>query len=213
MIKTSKLLGWDPNLEPDLVVYNYNAVLNARVKQKQWEGAFWVLQQLEQSEQKPSSTTYGLVMEVVFACEKYNLVHELFRKVKKSVIPSALMYKVLVNTLWREGQTDEAVSAVRETEQTRDCWSCCSLLRPCSLSLQRWKVPGRIIAGKMWDDLEFVFWRMLNHSYHFNEDRHLRIVLEASRARKTGPWEVTWKHLMCTDRDSAACAHEGALLH
>ncbi|KAI4343115.1 hypothetical protein MLD38_027653 [Melastoma candidum] len=114
-IKASKLLGWDPRLEPDLVVYN--AVLNACVKRKQWEGAFWVLQQLEQSGQKPSSTTYGLVMEVMFACEKYNLVHELFRKVKRSGIPSALIYKVLVNTLWREGKTDEAVSAVREMEQ------------------------------------------------------------------------------------------------
>jgi len=42
-------------------------VLNACVKQKQWEGAFWVLQQLKQQGQQPSATTYGLVMEVVLA--------------------------------------------------------------------------------------------------------------------------------------------------
>jgi hypothetical protein len=40
-------------------------VLNACVQRKQWEGAFWVLQQLKQQGQQPSSTTYGLVMEVI----------------------------------------------------------------------------------------------------------------------------------------------------
>jgi len=42
-------------------------VLNACVKQKQWEGAFWVLQQLKKQGQQPSATTYGLVMEVAVA--------------------------------------------------------------------------------------------------------------------------------------------------
>ncbi|XP_043689718.1 pentatricopeptide repeat-containing protein At1g30610, chloroplastic-like [Telopea speciosissima] len=60
--KTGVLQKWDPRLEPDDVVYN--AVLNGCVRQKQWEGAFWVLQQLKQEGLKPSSTTYGLVMEV-----------------------------------------------------------------------------------------------------------------------------------------------------
>lgn len=40
-------------------------VLNACVQRKKWEGAFWVLQQLSQQGQQPSSTTYGLVMEVM----------------------------------------------------------------------------------------------------------------------------------------------------
>lgn len=42
----------------------FSQVLNACVQQKQWEGAFWVLQQLKQRWIQPSSTTYGLVMEV-----------------------------------------------------------------------------------------------------------------------------------------------------
>ncbi|XP_010926893.1 pentatricopeptide repeat-containing protein At1g30610, chloroplastic [Elaeis guineensis] len=113
--KLGPLQKWDPRLEPDLVVYN--AVLNACVQQKQWEGAFWVLQQLKQEGIKPSNTTYGLVMEVMFACGKYNLVHEFFRKVKKSSIPGALNYKVLVNTLWKEGRIDEAVLAVKDMER------------------------------------------------------------------------------------------------
>ncbi|XP_044495682.1 pentatricopeptide repeat-containing protein At1g30610, chloroplastic-like isoform X1 [Mangifera indica] len=132
--------GWDPRLKPDIVVYN--AVLNGCVKRKNWEGVFWVLQQIKEKGQKPSASTYGLVMElysfqlrqssgkcdnlhptiflrkqVMLACGKYNLVHEFFRKVQKSFIPSALVYKVLVNTLWREGKINEAVLAVQDMEK------------------------------------------------------------------------------------------------
>lgn len=41
-------------------------VLNACAKWKQWEGAFWVLQQLKKQGIQPSAATYGLVMEVLF---------------------------------------------------------------------------------------------------------------------------------------------------
>jgi len=92
-------------------------VLNACVQQKQWEGAFWVLQQLKEKNIHPTNTTYGLVMEVMLVCGKYNLVYEFFNKVKKSSIPGALNYKVLVNALWREGKIDEAVMAVKDMER------------------------------------------------------------------------------------------------
>lgn len=114
-LRSGVLDKWDPRLEADIVVYN--AVLNACVKRKQWEGAFWVLQQLKEKGQPPSGTTYGLVMEVMLACEKYNLVHDFYKKVLKSSIPNALTYKVLVNTLWREGKTDEAVLVVEDMER------------------------------------------------------------------------------------------------
>ncbi|KZV29376.1 pentatricopeptide repeat-containing protein chloroplastic [Dorcoceras hygrometricum] len=113
--KTGYLEKWDPRLEPDIVVYN--AVLNACVRRKKWEGAFWVLQQISEQGQQPSMATYGLVMEVMLACEKYNLVHDFFKKVQKAYIPNALIYKVLVNALWREGRTEEAVMAVEEMER------------------------------------------------------------------------------------------------
>ncbi|TYH52002.1 hypothetical protein ES332_D10G320800v1 [Gossypium tomentosum] len=92
-------------------------VLNACARRKQWEGAFWVLQQLKQQHLLPSTTTYGLVMEVMFECGKYNLVHEFFRKMDKSCIPNALTYRVLVNTLWKEDRIDEAVSVVQVMEK------------------------------------------------------------------------------------------------
>ncbi|URD73476.1 PPR repeat [Musa troglodytarum] len=109
------LQKWDPRIEPDLIVFN--AVLNACVQRKQWEGAFWVLKQLKQQGIKPSNTTYGLVMEVMLACGKYNLVYEFFRKVEKKSIPGALNYRVLVQALWREGKIDEAVLAVKDMER------------------------------------------------------------------------------------------------
>lgn len=40
-------------------------VLNACVKRKNLEGAFWVLQELKKQGLQPSTSTYGLVMEVV----------------------------------------------------------------------------------------------------------------------------------------------------
>lgn len=43
-------------------------VLNACVQRKQWEGAFWVLQQLKQQGLQPSVSTHGLIMEVIHAC-------------------------------------------------------------------------------------------------------------------------------------------------
>ncbi|KVH97407.1 Pentatricopeptide repeat-containing protein, partial [Cynara cardunculus var. scolymus] len=112
---TGVLKKWDPRLEPDMIVYN--AVLNACVRQKSLEGAFWVFQQLKQQGQKPNSITYGLVMEVMLECEKYNLVHEFFKKMQKSFIPNSLTYKVLVNTFWREGKVDEAILAVEDMER------------------------------------------------------------------------------------------------
>lgn len=35
-----------------------------------------------------------------------------------------------------------------------------------------------------WDDLECVYKKMLQHGYHFNSKRHLRLILDASRAGK-----------------------------
>jgi len=83
-----------------------------------------------------------MLEQVMFSCGKYNLVHEFFRKLQKSFIPNSLTYRgiliylylcqiairltfiiltfllyaVLVNTLWKEGKTDEAILAVQEME-------------------------------------------------------------------------------------------------
>ncbi|XP_042945473.1 pentatricopeptide repeat-containing protein At1g30610, chloroplastic [Carya illinoinensis] len=302
--KTGALGKWDPRLEPDIIVYN--AVLNACAQQKQWEGAFWVLQQLKQQGQQPSSSTYGLVMEVMFACGKYNLVHEFFRKLQKSSIPNALTYKVVVNTLWKEGKTDEALFAVQDMESRgivgsaslyydlarclcsagrceealeqiekicnvankplvvtftgliQACLNagniqdgalifnkmhnfCSPNLVTCNIMLKAYLAHGmfeeakelfhkmsedgnrisrisdykvRVIPDiytfntmldacnteKRWDDFENIYKRMLHHGFHFNEKRHLRMILNASRAGKGDLLETTWNHLVRADR-------------
>ncbi|KAL1205052.1 Pentatricopeptide repeat-containing protein [Cardamine amara subsp. amara] len=302
--KPTTLEKWDPLLEPDVVVYN--AVLNACVQRKQWEGAFWVLQQLKQRGQKPSPVTYGLVMEVMLACEKYNLVHEFFRKMQKSSIPNALAYRVLVNTLWKEGKTDEAIQTVEDMESRGivgsaalyyDLARClCSAGRcneglnmlkkicrvankplvvtytgliqacldsgniknaayifdqmkevcnpnlvTCNIMLKAYLQGGlfeeaRELFQKMsedgnhlksgsdfesrvlpdtytfntildvcaqqekWDDFCYAYREMLRHGYHFNGKRHLRMVLEASRAGKEEVMEATWEHLRRSNR-------------
>ncbi|XP_027354230.1 pentatricopeptide repeat-containing protein At1g30610, chloroplastic isoform X2 [Abrus precatorius] len=297
--KTGIFENWDPRLEPDIV-------LNACVKRKQWEGAFWVLQQLKKQSQLPSAATYGLVMEVMFSCGKYNLVHEFFRKLQKSSLPNSLTYRVLVNTLWKEGKTDEAILAVQEMERRGIVGSaslyydlarclcaagrshealkqidkickvankplvvtytglmqasldsgniqdgayifekmkeiCAPNLVTCNIMLKAYLEHGMFqeakalfeqmsestnhlrgntdykmlvipdtytfntmldacVAEKRWDYFDYVYQRMLFHGYHFNPKRHLRMILEASRAGKEGPLEITWKHLNETDR-------------
>ncbi|CAH8354844.1 unnamed protein product [Eruca vesicaria subsp. sativa] len=302
--KPTTLAKWDPRLEPDVVVYN--AVLNACVQRKQWEGAFWVLQQLKQRGQKPSPVTYGLVMEVMLACEKYNLVHEFFRKMQKSSIPNALAYRVLVNTLWKEGKTDEAIETVEDMESRGivgsaalyyDLARClCSAGRcseglnmikkicrvankplvvtytgliqacldsgnvknaayifdqmkevcnpnlvTCNIMLKAYLQDGMFEEGgelfkkmledgnhiesgsdfesrvlpdtytfntmletcaehKKWDDFGYAYREMLRHGYHFNAKRHLKMVLEASRAGQEEVMETTWEHLRRSNR-------------
>ncbi|KAF8060451.1 hypothetical protein N665_1214s0004 [Sinapis alba] len=303
--KPTTLAKWDPRLEPDVVVYN--AVLNACVQRKQWEGAFWVLQQLKQRGQKPSPVTYGLVMEVMLACEKYNLVHEFFRKMQKSSIPNALAYRVLVNTLWKEGKTDEAIQTVEDMESRGivgsaalyyDLARClCSAGRcneglnmikkicrvankplvvtytgliqacldsgnvknaayifdqmkevcnpnlvTCNIMLKAYLQDGLFEDGrelfqkmllddgnniesssdfesrvlpdtytfntmleacaeqKKWNDFGYAYREMLRHGYHFNAKRHLKMVLEASRAGKEEVMEATWEHLRRSNR-------------
>ncbi|XP_054813577.1 pentatricopeptide repeat-containing protein At1g30610, chloroplastic isoform X1 [Prosopis cineraria] len=302
--KVGALGNWDPRLEPDVVVYN--AVLNACVQQKQWEGAFWVLQQLKKQRQQPSTTTSGLVMEVMFTCGKYDLVHEFFMKVQKFSIPNALTYRVLVNTLWKEGKTDEAILAVQDMERRGVVGSaslyydlarclcaagrcgealmqiekickvankplvvtytgliqaclesgniqdgayifekmkdvCSPNLVTCNTMLKAYLEYGMFeeakelfekmsentnhvrrnsdykvvvipdiytfntmldacIVEKKWNYFDYAYQKMLYHGYHFNPKRHLRMILEASRAGKEEPIETTWKHLIQTDR-------------
>ncbi|XP_025014237.2 pentatricopeptide repeat-containing protein At5g67570, chloroplastic isoform X1 [Ricinus communis] len=109
---------WDPVLEPDIVIYN--AVLNACVPTQQWKGVAWVFEQLRKSGLKPNGATYGLAMEVMLNSGKYDLVHELFRKMNRSgEAPKALTYKafsVLVRAFWEEGKVNEAMEAVRDME-------------------------------------------------------------------------------------------------
>nr|XP_034897934.1 pentatricopeptide repeat-containing protein At1g30610, chloroplastic-like [Populus alba] len=289
-----------------LNLFHAMQVLNACVRRKQWEGAFWVLQQMKEKDVQPSTATYGLVMEVMLACGKYNLVHEFFKKVQKSSIPNALVYKVLVNTFWREGKTEEAVLAVKDMERrgivgsaalyydlarclctSGRCQEALDLIEKickvankplvvtytgliqacldsgniqnavyifnqmrnfcppnlvtCNIMLKAYLEHGLFeeanelfnkmlddgnhisrrsdykfrvipdiytfntmldasIAENRWDDFEYVYQKMLRHGFHFNANRHLRMVLDASRAGKGEVLEITWKHLEQEDR-------------
>ncbi|KAJ1284743.1 hypothetical protein BS78_03G228400 [Paspalum vaginatum] len=291
-----------------LNVFYTMQVLNACVQQKQWEGAFWVLQQLKEKNIRPTNTTYGLVMEVMLACGKYNLVYEFFNKMEKSSIPGALNYKVLVNALWREEKIDEAVMAVKDMESRGivgsaslyyDLARClcsvgrckeallqvdkickvankplvvtytgliqtcidngsmenakyifnemCNYCSPntvtCNIMLKSYVMHGmledardllqNILNGrvrskadssqvaaadkftfntfmeacaeaKRWNDFEYAFREMLLNKYHFDERRHLRMVLDAYRNGKEQLLDDLWRYLCHHNRDPPA---------
>ncbi|XP_051126933.1 pentatricopeptide repeat-containing protein At5g67570, chloroplastic isoform X2 [Andrographis paniculata] len=108
--------NWSPELQPDIVVFN--AVLNACVSTCQWKGVSWVFQELRKYGLRPNGASYGLAMEVMLKCGKYDLVHEFFEKMKRrGEALKALSYKVLVRAFWEEGKVDEAVEAVRDMER------------------------------------------------------------------------------------------------
>eukprot|EP01018_Ginkgo_biloba_P030338 Gb_38669 [translate_table: standard] len=110
------LRHWNPCLQPDLVIYN--ALVNACIPCREWNGAIWVLQKMSQSGVQPNSATYGLVMEVMLNSGKYDLVYNFFEKMEKlGLIPNTLTYKVLVQASWKEGKVDEAVTIVKEMER------------------------------------------------------------------------------------------------
>ncbi|GJW96981.1 pentatricopeptide repeat-containing protein [Tanacetum coccineum] len=254
-LSTGVYTKWDPRLEPDIIVYN--SVLNACVRQKNLEGAFWVLQQLKEQGKQPNSITYGLVMEVMLVCEKYDLVHEFFQKMRKSFIPNSLTYKVLVNTLWKEGKVDEAIQTVQYMEKRGivgsaavyyDLARCLCSAGRCKEALVQIQLPlnryldhhkfvearqlfykllenGKHITSNVdyrqavlpdihtfnlmleaclvnqkWDDLEFVYTRMLEHGFYFNAKRHSHMILEACNAGKVNLLETTWKHLIDGDQ-------------
>ncbi|XP_057854011.1 pentatricopeptide repeat-containing protein At5g67570, chloroplastic isoform X2 [Cryptomeria japonica] len=109
------LRHWNPCLRPDLVIYN--ALVNACIPHKEWQGAVWVLQQMRHKGIKPNSATYGLIMEVMLKSGKSDLVHEIFGKMERSgVIPNALTYKALVQACWKEDKIDEAVVIIEDME-------------------------------------------------------------------------------------------------
>eukprot|EP00252_Welwitschia_mirabilis_P018813 TRINITY_DN4208_c0_g1_i2.p1 TRINITY_DN4208_c0_g1~~TRINITY_DN4208_c0_g1_i2.p1 ORF type:complete len:826 (-),score=151.81 TRINITY_DN4208_c0_g1_i2:256-2733(-) len=117
---SSKLLNnvkflWKYQLEPDIVVYN--AVLNACVPCQQWEGVFWVLEQMRQHGIKPTSATYGLAMEVMLSSGKYELVENFFKKMEDvGLLPNASTYRILVRLFRKQHRIDEAVAAVAQME-------------------------------------------------------------------------------------------------
>lgn len=110
------LRHWDPCLHPDEVIYN--ALINACVPHKEWEGAIWVLQQMRHSGIRPTTATYGLVMEVMLTAGKYDMVHKVFDRMEKSgICPNGLTYKALVQAFWREGKIHKALCTVGEMER------------------------------------------------------------------------------------------------
>ncbi|XP_042520447.1 pentatricopeptide repeat-containing protein At1g30610, chloroplastic-like [Macadamia integrifolia] len=224
--KTGVLEKWDPRLEPDDVVYN--AVLNACVRQKQWEGAFWVLQQLKQQGLKPSSTTYGLVMEVwnefidkickvankplvvtytglIQACLDAGSVQNgayIFNEMQKFCSPNLATYNILLKAYQESGMFEEAKDLFQKMSENvihiKTNGDYRGRVIPDNHTFNT--MLDACVVKKKWDDLEYVYQQMLHHGYHFNAKHHLGMIMEACGAGKGEFVEMTWKHLVQRDQ-------------
>lgn len=90
---------------------------------------------------------------------KAYLEHGMFQEAKE------LFEQMLENTNHLRGNTDYKMLV------TPDIYTFNTMLDAC-------------VAENRWDYFDHVYKRMLYHGYHFNAKRHLRMVLEASRAGK-----------------------------
>ncbi|GMP70994.1 hypothetical protein CsSME_00029589 [Camellia sinensis var. sinensis] len=219
--RTGVLDKWDPRLEPDIVVYN--AVLNACVRRKQWEGAFWVLQQLKEQGQRPSNVTYGLVMEIDKICKVANkplvvtytgLVQAcleagniqngsyIFNHMHKFCSPNLVTCNIMLKSYLEHGMFEEAKGLFQEMLEHGNRVSN-------KVDYKERVIPDiytfntmldACVMEQRWDDFEFVYKQMLHYGYHFNAKRHLRMVMDACRAGKVELLETTWKHLARADQ-------------
>ncbi|KAI3928462.1 hypothetical protein MKW98_024063 [Papaver atlanticum] len=149
-LQVFNLMREDCHLYPNMPAYRSIAitlgqagyVLNACVPSQQWKAVSWVLQQMRKGSLKPDGATYGLAMEVMLKSVKYDLVHDLFERMRRNgAAPKAITYKginfylfwpdsqvkfgyisfflllvVLVKAFWEEGKVNEAVKVFRDME-------------------------------------------------------------------------------------------------
>lgn len=109
-------LNWNGRLEPDIVVYN--AVINACVPHRQWEGTEWVFRQIQSSRIKPNSATYGLATEVMVKSRQYDKVWRYYELMERGdFLPNASTFKALVEALGTAGEIDQAIEVVDDMER------------------------------------------------------------------------------------------------
>ncbi|XP_047310589.1 pentatricopeptide repeat-containing protein At5g67570, chloroplastic [Impatiens glandulifera] len=147
-LKNMHRKNWDPILHPDVVVFN--SVLNACIPSCRWKGVSWVFKQLRMKGLKPNGATYGLAMKVMLLSGKYDLVHELFGKMRRSgeaLKSQALSYKIVVSALWKENKIVEAIEAVRNMEERGVVGTACVYyeLACCLCNNGRWQEAMREI--------------------------------------------------------------------
>ncbi|CAN6454772.1 unnamed protein product [Victoria cruziana] len=268
-LKKEILEKWDSRLEPDHVVYN--AVLNACVRRKNWEGAFWVLQQLKQQGMQPSNTTYVLVNTLWKEGKTEEAVLAIQDMERRGVVGSASLYYDLARCLCSAGRCQDALVQVDKISKVarkplvvtytgliKACLDsgsiengiyvynnmlrlCTPNLVTCNMMLKAyvdhgmfsdvksmfWKIledgeiaseltgsgetlrPDSITFNTMleacaaegkWDEFECVYRIMLHYGYQFDVKRHLRLILEASKAGKGHLVEAAYNQLVQSGR-------------
>lgn len=109
-----------------------------------------------------------------------------FNKMQNFCSPNLVTYNVMLKAYLAHGMFDEANELFHKMSEDGDHISRKSDYRvrviPDIYTFNT--MLDACIADKRWDDFENIYRRMLHHGYHFNAKRHLRMILDASRAGK-----------------------------
>lgn len=135
---------------------------------------------------KPLVVSYtGLIQACLDSGNIQNAAY-IFNQMKNFCSPNLVTCNIMVKAYLEHGLFEEAMKLFQEMAEdsnhiTReydkkglvipDIYTFNTMLDACA-------------AEKRWDDLELVYKRMLHHGFHFNAKRHLRMILDASRAGK-----------------------------
>ena len=136
---------------------------------------------------KPLVVTYtGLIQACLDSGNIQNAAY-IFDQVYEFCSPNLITYNVMLKAYVEHGMFEEAKelfgkmlgdenhisskSDYRDRVVLPDIYTFNTMLDACN-------------AEKRWDDFEYVYKRMLHHGFHFNAKRHLRMILDASRAGK-----------------------------
>lgn len=110
----------------------------------------------------------------------------IFEKMKENCAPNLVTHNIMLKAYLEHGMFQEAKELFEQMLEntnylsrkddykmrvTPDIYTFNTTLDAC-------------VAENKWDYFDYVYQRMLSHGHHFNPKRHLRLVLEASRAGK-----------------------------
>ncbi|CAM8958091.1 unnamed protein product [Rhodiola kirilowii] len=220
---------WDPRLEPDIVVYNAVAVrstedrtfqydlwtchgvlVNTLWKEGKPDEAVLAVNQMERRGIIGSAALYYDLARCLCSmgrCKEALMQMEKISKVANK--PLVVTYTGLIQACLDSANVKDASGLFEEAKELYFIMSEDGTHRMNKSDIKDRVLPDiytfntlldATAAAGRWDHFEYFYVQMLQHGFHFNAKRHLRMILDAARANKGELVETTWTHLAHSGR-------------